>query len=87
MQAGNELPVKIQNAPPLQSGLALYYEAFNDLSSCRAIGMAEGPIPWTAINDYCDYLELYEEERYDMFYHVRSLDLAYLKYMDKKHGS
>jgi hypothetical protein len=79
------LPKPIQEAPELQLGLELFYGAFFDLASCRTSGMGEGPIPWSAIRDYCVTFEIEGEQREDMFYHVRALDVAYLERQAEKH--
>jgi len=38
--------------PELEPGLEFFIDAFWQLNSCRAIGMAAGPIPWTAAYQY-----------------------------------
>ncbi len=80
------LPKAIQNAPELELGLDFFYVAFLELSSCRQIGMEEGPIPWTAIDTYCFRFELESEMRDDMFHFVRSLDNEYLRFRKSKSG-
>lgn len=84
MRRGLPLPDKIQNAPELRPGLELYLRAYYELDSCRAIGMGEGPIPWTALDQWAGRLGLDEEERGDLFYLVRRLDNAYLEHVSKK---
>lgn len=85
------IPEEILNRPQLYPGLELFYEAFNELSSCRSIGMGIGPIPWTATNVWADHKELQGEQREYLFYHIRAMDNAYLedhaKDMKKKHGN
>lgn len=78
------LPDAIANAPELDLGLDLYFNAFMDLTTCRQLGMAEGPIPWTAIRHYCDEHDLDGEQRDDLFFHVRELDNVYLKFRSAK---
>jgi hypothetical protein len=80
------LPNKILNAPSLERDLILFYEAFWDLHSCRQIGSAEGPIPWTAIYMYCEQYEMYGEQREEVFYHVKKLDGVYLDHVASKAG-
>ena len=77
------LPEAIANAPQLLPGLDLYYDAFLALSSCRSLGMAEGPIPWTAIRSFADEGGFEGEQRDDLFFHVRSLDRVYLDWRAK----
>lgn len=42
----------LEDPPPERPELRMYWDAFHDLSTCRQIGMASGPIPWTALNEY-----------------------------------
>jgi len=77
-------PEKIQNAPDILLGLNLFYSAFIDLDSCRHSGYEDGPIPWTAIADYCAHKGITGETADDMFFHVRSLDKAFLKHRSDK---
>lgn len=65
-------------------GLTLFLSAFYDLDSCRPVGWEEGPIPWTAMADYCDRLDIQGDQREDLIYHVRQLDIEYLKYKASK---
>ncbi len=77
-------PDAIKNAPELDFTLALYYGAFFDLTTCRTVGMGEGPIPWTSINDYCSRLDLSVDQSDDMFYYIRIMDGVYLDHKAKK---
>ena len=72
------MPDAIRDAPELRQGLELFYEAFWELSSCRSVGMAMSQIPWLAINTYANHLEIYGEQRQDLYYHIRNMDEAYL---------
>lgn len=74
------LPTKIQNAPELMRGVELYFTAFMELTTCRAIGFGDGPIPWTATQRYCEVNEIEGEQREDLFYLVGYMDAAYLKW-------
>lgn len=54
-----------------------YLDAFRELSTCRAIGMAEGPIPFTAI---VEYSRIYDVEDFEEFlYLMRVMDREYLR--------
>lgn len=83
------IPDKIKNAPELLPGLDLYFVAFMELSTCRTVGMGEGPIPWTAMRDYAiDHLGVEEGIEFDRFVSlIRGMDIAYLEYQDKKRDS
>lgn len=41
--------------------IAFYAGAWFELESCRAIGMAAGPIPWTAVEAWTRHHELDQE--------------------------
>lgn len=84
VQAGDDLPERIKNAPQLWMGLSLYYNAFQELSSCRNHGMGIGPIPWQAINDYCMTYEIEDEQREDMFHYIAVLDTNYRAHVEAK---
>ena len=81
---GLPIPETIQNAPELRIGLQLYLSAFMDLSSSRAVGMGIGAIPWVAVHDYCERLEIVGEQREDMMYHIDQLDGVYIKHRSEK---
>lgn len=78
------IPPKIANAPELTLGLELYLEGFLDLSSCRSVGMSLGPIPWTAMDRYCEVEGIADETRDDFIYLVKGLDVYYLELMEAK---
>lgn len=46
--------------------------------------MGLGPIPWTAVNEYCNTYGIHGEQREDMFYHVEHLDDVYRDYVEKQ---
>lgn len=48
--------------------------AWHDLGTCRMIGMAVGPIPWTAIVTWCDFHELDRESAMILIHVIRQLD-------------
>lgn len=82
---GTPLPNSIANAPDLEIGLQLFYVAFFELSTCRSFSqMSEGPIWWTAINDYCNQYNIRDSQRDDLFYHLNELDKVYLDYREKE---
>lgn len=74
------LPNRIQNAPELFVGLELYFNAFLDLSTCRAVGAAVGPIPFTAALSYCEMYQIEGEQREDFLWLMQRLDHKYLKW-------
>lgn len=86
MQEGLPLPKRIENAPELENGLELFIQAFFELNTSRNTGFDYGPIPWIVISDYCDRLEIDDEQREDVFYHIRALDSVYLEFVKSKKG-
>lgn len=86
MREGLPLPPKIANAPQLQMGLELYYDAFWELSTCRPTGWGLGPIPWHAMHEYAVAFGFDSEQRDWLFYLIRELDQAYLRHHAPKKG-
>jgi len=78
------IPDRIANAPTLQPGLALFYLAFQDLSSERQVGQTLGAIPWSAIDRYCRRYGIRGEQYEDMHYHITRLDRVYLEWYAEK---
>ena len=73
------LPDAIANRPTLNDGLFFYWQAFADLSSDRSLGMAEGPIPWSAMDRYGYRHDIWGDEFDRLVYIIRGLDSEYLK--------
>ena len=84
---GRELPGFIKNAPELPLCLAMYYEAFFDLHSCRSSGMGLGMIPWTSVQQYADLSGFDEDQAADLHYYIRCMDNAFLKWQEEKRGA
>jgi hypothetical protein len=80
------MPSWLANAPVLELGLQLYIEAFFELHAARPVGMEEGMIPWAAIWDYCERLEIVDDQKDDMFHHIHQMDLAYREFRSRKRG-
>ena len=80
------LPDAIANAPTLQLGLDLYFDAFWDLSSCRMSGFTLGPIPWSAIFDYALAYAYDEDQRENLVHYIRVMDNAYRDFYATKTG-
>ena len=65
-------------------GDELYLRAFHDLSTCREMGMALGPIPWRDILTYGMFRGL-DNELLDHFIQViREMDAGYLKWENER---
>jgi hypothetical protein len=65
-------------------GSELFMTAFFSLTSTRTYGLEQGPIPWGAIQEFCDRNEIEGEQREDVVHHVRLLDNTYLEESRKK---
>lgn len=77
------LPDFIQSKPNLRLGLEFYWKAFWELSTCRAVGMGEGPIPWDALHSY-GLRYLITGDEFDRFVTmIKALDVEYLTYRHK----
>ena len=82
---GQPLPEKIANKPILRSGLEVYWRAFWECSTDRDIGMAEGPIPWTAINDWGKRYGFEDESFERLILILKMMDSAYIEERTKSH--
>lgn len=78
MRSGLPLPQAIQNAPVLTIGLEFYYNAFQELNSCRNFSGAR--ISWLAMREYCNLLQMDDEEFADFSYVMRKIDDEYLNW-------
>lgn len=65
--------------PPVMTSTDLWFlEAFYDLSSDRSVGMAVGPIPYTAIIAYVQYWQYDDQTAYMVIEIVKALDSVYM---------
>ena len=49
--------------PFFDEQIAFFVRAWNQLGTCRAIGMVAGPIPWTATEQWCTAEALDDDAR------------------------
>lgn len=85
VRSGLPIPSRIENAPSIMPGLELYYIGFLDLTSSRSLGgFGIGPISWLAIEQYCQLMELDDDQRAAMHHHVVEMDRAYIRHQQKK---
>lgn len=84
VQQGMPLPDAIANAPELLLGLQLYFSGFLDLNDERQIGFGNGPIPWRAMQQYCEVQGIEGEQKDDFFFLVKQMDAEYLKHHAEK---
>lgn len=59
-------------------GFEWYWDAYSDLTTCRHVGMAEGAIPWTAIQHYAEAHRLGVEDTWMLHQVIRSVDSGQL---------
>jgi len=78
------LPDRIANRPQLIQGLELYFIAWGDLDSERAVGFGLGPIPRSAMVNYAREYGFSEEQKEDLLYLVREMDNDFLARQSKK---
>jgi hypothetical protein len=61
-----------------------YWNAFNNLTSERAIGMGIGSIPYSAIRRYADEYDMRSRDEFDFFCGIiQGLDSEYLAMVNK----
>ena len=72
--------IKPEDQEPNIVGFEFYYDAFQELSTARPIGLAVGPIPFTAI---AEYFKIYELQDFEEFaYLIRRMDNTFLELND-----
>jgi hypothetical protein len=77
------LPCVVTRADP-HAYLLLEWEAFDQLSTDRPVGLTRGAIPWTAIDRYAARHGI-EAEDFDRFCAlIRAMDTAYLAHFKDK---
>jgi hypothetical protein len=74
-----EPPSQFYDQPELSLDQVFYWDAFNDLSSERAIGMGIGPIPYSAVRNYAAEFNIVDRDEFDYFYGImKAMDTEYL---------
>ena len=63
-KANKPVPKKLAEPPELWPHNVLYFNAFLDLNTTRALGFGAGPLTWQAIHEYCMAND-FDEEQYD----------------------
>lgn len=84
--AGQPLPERIANAPELEDGLEVYFEAYFDLDTERHHGMGLMQIPWSKIQMYAEAKSFDEEQTEELHAYIRAMDNANLARLEKKKG-
>lgn len=76
---GRSLAPHLANPPKLNLATTFYLEVYNLLGTCRAIGFGgAGPIPYTAISQYCKDHSIEGDEMQMLIQVVMRLDEATL---------
>lgn len=83
-RAGQPIPDRIKNAPRLQLGLTLYFDAFFDLDAERKHDNGFAYIPRSAMWAYAQQYNLTDEQTEDLLYLVREMDIAHIKRLEAK---
>ncbi|MEO7095149.1 MAG: hypothetical protein ABI175_17950, partial [Polyangiales bacterium] len=78
-QMGGEAREIIEAEPPQTDAMGVVLNAWNDLSTCRQVGMSEGWIPWTAADRWCTRHGLDDDESRVLWRVIRKLDIAELE--------
>jgi hypothetical protein len=77
------LPCVVTRADP-HAYLLLEWEAFDQLSTDRPVGLSRGAIPWSSIDRYAVRHSIKAED-FDRFCRlIRAMDAAYLAYLKDK---
>jgi hypothetical protein len=83
--AKQAIPAFIRDAPELLPGLQFFYDAFKALTTCRGSAYSsEGPIPWTAMRDYCVEYDVDLDDREYLYAIISHMDDAYLNFKAEK---
>ena len=83
-QVGEDLPLFVQNQPPLREDLHWIVEAFYRLSGSRQIGFGVGPIPLSEIDAYIRLFGLLDDDIDAFFRLITALDAVYIKKQSKR---
>jgi hypothetical protein len=86
-KAGKEpviLPA-LANQPDLFPDLAIFYNAFNALSTSRDSGFGMGYIKYSEISKYIDEWQIWNmEERFEWIHWIQTIDRIYVKLQSDK---
>jgi hypothetical protein len=74
--------LKSEDYEPELGPFVFYFDAFQELSSCRHSSFGPGPIPFTAIAEYSTLYDI--EDRDEFHYLIRIMDNSFLKLENKK---
>lgn len=80
---GQPIPDFIKNKPELESGLAVYFQAYLDLDNERTHAFGPAGIPTTAMLAYAKAFKFTDEQTDDLVYFLRQMDTENLKRVKK----
>ena len=69
---------------PDTTGLEWLWSAWNDLNSCRSIGMGVGPIPWSAADRYAQAAGLDGDEFILLWRCIGKLETIYQDHLKER---
>ena len=81
-----KLPKRVEEAPDVDVGLYLYWQAYSELTTCRPPATLGGcnSIPWTACAEYARFHSFDYDQFSDLVYFVRELDTEFAKWYDRQ---
>lgn len=65
-------------------GYQWLWQAFHDLTTCRAGGMGIYPIPWTATQRYAEVTQLSRHDTYLLHVVIKAMDEKYREHCAKQ---
>ena len=75
----------LENRPVLLPGLELYFQAYNELSFDRPVGMSVGFIPWSSIVKWCEINGVYDiDDVSTCIRYIRALEKIDLELSERK---
>lgn len=84
---GRALPEWYVDRPVEQPGDDFFLEAFADLSTCRPVGLAVGPIPWDRIVAYARWRSLGAALEATFVAVIRQMDDAFVEWSAEQSAS
>lgn len=82
MRERKPLPRVIADAPEIEPGNLLYFDIFDELSSCRHF--AGGPIPFLAVVKYAEVYDIDREQFDRILYVIREVDKWFLEFCNER---
>jgi hypothetical protein len=83
IEEGKEPSQPFYEQPEILEAAEFYWQAFNELSSDRSMGMGLGPIPYSSIRAWADEHGVTGRDDFDFFHGViRGVDTEFLAVMN-----